>query len=68
MMNKQNAIKVGAVVVLLLLTLGIFVWGPAQEQPDPGPEVHTPSMENIPQGTQLKLDVQPEEGSEEAEE
>ncbi len=68
MMNKQNAIKVGAVVVLLLLTLGIFVWGPAQEKADPGPDVRTPSMENIPQGTQLKLEVQPDEGSEEAEE
>ncbi len=67
MMNKQNAIKAGAVIVLLLLTLGVFVWGPAQQQPDPGPNVRTPSMENIPEGTQLKLEVAPE-GAEPAEE
>lgn len=66
MINRKNALKISVVFVVLALALGVLFMGPMAEQPDPGVDVQTPSMQNIPEGTQLRLEVErpPEEADE----
>lgn len=59
-MNPKNVLKTSAILLVLALILGVFIWGPlSQKAPEPGPAIQTPSMQNIPAGTQLTIEVEP---------
>lgn len=59
-MTKANITKIALVFVALVALVGVLLWGPLSSEPDPGPDVRLPSMENIPpSGTHLKIEVDP---------
>jgi hypothetical protein len=59
-MTKSNVAKVSLVLLGLLAVVGVLLWGPFSSEPDPGPDVHLPSMENIPpSGTHLRIEIDP---------
>jgi hypothetical protein len=61
-MSKSNVLKVSAVLLVLAAALLVLVLGPLSSgDPDPGPAVDVPSMENIPPSGALKIEVPPEE-------
>lgn len=63
MLKQKNVLKVALALAVLAVALGVLIMGPLAERPEPGLDLQTPSMENIPQGTHLKLEVQPLDNS-----
>lgn len=60
-MSKSNLIKVSAVLLVLVAVVLVLVLGPLSSgEPDPGPDVNVPSMENIPPSGHLRVEVPPE--------
>lgn len=61
-MSKSNLIKLVAALVVLFAIVGVLFWGPLLEgEPDPGPDIRTPSMENVPpSGTHLTIEINEE--------
>lgn len=59
-MTKSNLTKTSLVILALFAVVAVLLWGPFTSEPDPGPDVHLPSMENIPpSGTHLKIEIEP---------
>jgi hypothetical protein len=61
LMSKSNMIKVAAVLAVLVAVVLVLVLGPLSSgEPDPGPDVNLPSMQNIPPSGHLTVEVPPE--------
>ena len=61
-MSKSNLIKISAALLVLVAVLLVLMLGPVLSgDPDPGPSVNVPSMENIPPSGHLQIEVPPED-------
>jgi hypothetical protein len=62
MINKRNLWRIVGVLALFGVALFLLFWAPTTgDGPDAGPDLLTPSMENIPDSKQLSIEIEPEE-------